>query len=547
MRLRCGSRTGRAVGRAALALALGLLLGQTLDSPPHPLERAGYHPRGHAYSCDSFSASSSSRAHYKYFRVRGEDDNRKLRLKLALQTLDTDCRSFHELAVSETNELVHHSFSEDGSRGGGTHEIELASVPILDARLQDLPPEQPSAPGDRRLFLGVPRGDGWKTYVYDRADLPEGVLEILRITLEYMQPWVLEFEPQTSQRSPTSTRGDDRIAQLSPDGRTLVSGGEYTELTVWDVETRTPQRAVHATSGLIVTDLAFSPDGAYLAASSGGKVLILDPRSWETVTTLNLGQDYSSPHLAFTPDGEHLLVQGKNIPAHRVAGSQIWQASDAAIEPRGEDVLAYRVAGWQPLPAHLSALVLRATQVWRPDGRWGLLGLGSGTNERWDRIYRQLHAELDGHGFLAAAAFSPDQRRVAVVTARRMDVYMLDYRLRIWDVVTGTVVRELHPFETRFSHRLEEISWTPDGDYLVGVSEEVRKGSGHQIEVWSLATGRQRGELVGATGAARGLALTPDGKTLIAVDDAGMVHFWDFEGAVKDMAALEASFPPVSR
>ena len=85
---------------------------------------------------------------------------------------------------------------------------------------------------------------------------------------------------------------------LSPDGKTLASGGDDDVITLWDVEAR--QRIGQPLEGHVsgVSSIAFSPDAKSLAAGDGAGTVILwdvDLESWLTracvIANRNLTQE----------------------------------------------------------------------------------------------------------------------------------------------------------------------------------------------------------------------------------------------------------------
>lgn len=522
MDLRRVNRAARSARQGLVAIGLGAFLGQILDSQTAALETSAGASWELGYSCASFPDLDTTRVQTGFFHLRGLEATRELPVKLKYSAFEPDCRTRHQFKVSETNQVAGHSFSDGGTRGFGRYQIEPAQAALLDGLLLDLPAEPPPPPGDRRLLLGLPRGDSWKTYVYDRADLPERVLEILRLTGGFIMPWVLNFQPQKILMPPTRLGYDAAIA-LSPDGRTLVFGGWYEALTVLDVETRRPLRSIPATSKLALRALAFSPDGRYLAADERWKIMILDARSWETVTTLDVDQIRGREEaLAFTLDGELLLVAGTSL-------------------------LVYRASSGERLPALPGAPIGTSRYVPSRNGKWAMIAREGGKVELWDVARRKLHVELDADGLMELAEFSPDQTRVAVATSSRPCLPDCERRIRVWEVKTGRLLRDFRAFEMPTTQRVEALSWVPGGDYLLGTSASEDRMDSRLIHVWSLATGRHRADFIGLSSTVRGLGLTPDGKSLVAGAGNGKIRWWDFEAGMKDVAALEASLPLLSQ
>ncbi|MRJ76375.1 hypothetical protein GEV29_07485 [Aeromicrobium sp. SMF47] len=80
-------------------------------------------------------------------------------------------------------------------------------------------------------------------------------------------------------------------------------------------------RVLDATVPGMLTDAAFTPDGAYVVARSYSRAYVLDARTWKQVDTLALPSVRQGETLAMEPDGRSILVgsEGGDSPLFRVA------------------------------------------------------------------------------------------------------------------------------------------------------------------------------------------------------------------------------------
>jgi len=92
----------------------------------------------------------------------------------------------------------------------------------------------------------------------------------------------------------------------SPDGATVVVGGDLNELTVLDFtlwrETHLRLPGAHG----VVTGLQFSPDGSLLLMLCGGTVTVWDATQWKVRTELSGAAPLTAA--AFSPDGRTLAL-----------------------------------------------------------------------------------------------------------------------------------------------------------------------------------------------------------------------------------------------
>ncbi|ROW09133.1 hypothetical protein VPNG_05780 [Cytospora leucostoma] len=147
---------------------------------------------------------------------------------------------------------------------------------------------------------------------------------------------------------------------------------------------------------------------------------------------------------------------------------------------------------------------------------------GCGSDRRvliWDTETFKLVLALEGHGNgidsgvedgAGNIAWSPDD--TMLVTCGR------DHHARIWDPNTGELIRR---FE-RFEEPISSCAWAPDGRSLVLGAFDTQRSlctwnlKGEKLYTW---TKKNRTE---------DLALSPDGRWLVAMDDKKHIYVYDF-------------------
>jgi WD40 repeat protein len=138
-------------------------------------------------------------------------------------------------------------------------------------------------------------------------------------------------------------------------------------------------------------------------------------------------------------------------------------------------------------------------------------------------------------------AFSPDAAFVAVATVHQIGKYWMDYRLGIWNMKIGELVHELRPFEHNERGEIDGLLWSPDGRYVLAAVRGDAFWTSRQIAIWSLKSGRHRGNLTGCPTGVTGIALLDDDRLVAGCSD-GKIRIWDIGRALQEVDAFERSF-----
>jgi WD40 repeat protein/serine/threonine protein kinase len=310
--------------------------------------------------------------------------------------------------------------------------------------------------------------------------------------------------------------GEVLSVALSPDGRTLASGGAGGEIKVWDMASRSEVRTLRAHQGQ-VHGLAFSPDGTRLASASlDGTVVVWDADAWDEALTLR-GHTGGVLGVVFSPDGRRLASAGTDKVV------RVWDPTD------GREVA--------DLPGHSDA-VFRLD--FSPDGARLASASLDGTVMVWDLDARRELVTFRGHGrMVRGVAFSPDGRRIASAdgTLWKSD----DGVVRVWDAATAEPLLALHGHVGEIS----SLAFSPDGRRLAS------GGADQTLRLWDVATGREALLLRGHADLISDLAFSADGRRLASASLDQTVRVWDArppgEEAGREVVALGARSRAVFR
>ncbi|RZN36806.1 MAG: WD40 repeat domain-containing protein, partial [Methanosarcinales archaeon] len=237
-----------------------------------------------------------------------------------------------------------------------------------------------------------------------------------------------------------------------------------------------------------VDAVAVTPDGRHAISGSWDNTLkVWDIESGEEIQTLT-GHTSSVYAVAVTPDGKH-AISGSDDNTLKV-----WDIES------GEEI--------QTLTGHTSWV--RAVAV-TPDGKHAISGSGDNTLKVWDIESGEEIQTLTGHTSWVRAV-TPDGRHAISGSG--------DNTLKVWDIESGEEIQTL----TGHTSLVYVVAVTPDGRHAIS-------GSGdNTLKVWDIESGKI---LVSFSGDAHffACAISPDGKTIVAGDASGRVHFLRLMGA----------------
>jgi WD40 repeat protein len=150
----------------------------------------------------------------------------------------------------------------------------------------------------------------------------------------------------------------------------------------------------------------------------------------------------------------------------------------------------------------------------------------------WDATTGQERFTLSGHpSFIDQVAFSPDGRLLASAG------YQL---VKIWDVATGTVLRELKGKELRTAGAHDFLAFSPAGDLLITAGDKT-------AQLWNVSSGRSLGVFQGHLSPnVHGLALSPD-QSRLATAGNREVKLWDVKSGQEILLLTLPELPADTR
>jgi len=365
---------------------------------------------------------------------------------------------------------------------------------------------------------------------------------------------------------------------FSSDGKMLASGSGDQTVKLWDVATgrelRTLAAGLTQLAGLPIS-VAFSRDGKTLATGAQ-LVKLWDVRSGNEIRTIRVTESNAPMErpVAFSYDG-HVLATGgggvklwdvvtgnalRTLPGDARALSFSPDQQTLAGTDRSE-IKLWNIKTGQELQTLAGSQLGIDSLAFNADGKLLAVGNSDNTVVLWDSVKRQELRVLKGHvSAISAVAVSGDDKVLASALAAGVAGIRRDDTIKIWDPVTGQLVRSLTGRNTGHS-----IGLSNDGTRLVSGSfgstvslwnvsqaEAQRKiavprdsrfvpdrvalssdgkliaagGRDNAIKLWDAGTGRLLFTLTGHIKSIRDLAFSPDSKLLASAGQDAAIKLW---------------------
>ena len=388
--------------------------------------------------------------------------------------LETNCLRCHSTATTEGGLLV--ESHEDLLRGGDSGSPIVAGQPDESPLIQQIegrakpkmPPKSDLAPEDIAVLRAwVAAGATYSPT--PRPSLDDRVPPVSQTAAVKPQVPSIAWRPDGAELALAAYR---QVQRLGPDGNVV---GRFEGL-------HDQVRAV-----------AFSPDGALLAAGGGtpgafGELVLYDAATGTLRWRLDGHRDYVY-HLAFNHDGTRLASCGYD----RLI--RVWDTATgkltAVLKEHTEAV--YAVAFSDDGQVLASAAADRSVKIWK---------VADGT---------RLYTITDPTDAVLTLAFRPTTRQLAAGGQ--------DKRVRVWEI-GDTAAR---PVSSRPAHRAAvlRLAFSRDGSRL------ATTGADREVKIWDAATGAPLRALGPQSDWAQGLAFSPDGRQLAVGRYDGSVSIYD--------------------
>lgn len=359
---------------------------------------------------------------------------------------------------------------------------------------------------DASRFVELLRPDGQPRMPYKQDALPADKIALIERWVKEgasydgadpTEDWIAVLRKTTPIVIPESYPVPVPITALafSPDGSTIAASG-YHEVTLWKTADGTLDRRL---SGLAerVYDIAYSPDGKWLATASGDpgqfgsvKLWTAEPSGGGKPARDLLESIDCALAVAFSPDSKRVAAAGADRAVH------VWE-----VDSGKEIVMIEDHADWV------------FDIAFSPDGKRIATASRDKTCKVFDVDKKESVATFPGHAqTVYAVAFSPDGKTVMSGGE--------DNLIRVWQPDSdGKQARQ----SGGFGGPIFRLQLTPDGKSLVGCSSDKT------LRLFNAGDGKETRSFTGHNDWVYSLAISPDGKTLASGSWDGEVRLWNLE------------------
>ena len=272
---------------------------------------------------------------------------------------------------------------------------------------------------------------------------------------------------------------------LSPDGRTLVSGGLDDRIMLWDLTTG-ERLGILTGHSKPINCLATSPDGKTLISCSDDDTI----KIWQL------------------PNGAMLRsLAGHSRDVNSVAISPDGQVFASGSEDR--TVCVWRTRTGELLQSFTDLAGMVRSVAISPNSQ--ILASGGLDNQikLWNLHTGHLVRTLSGHtNSVMSIAISPDGQTLASSSK--------DKTIKLWNPNTGAVIRTL----LGHTEIVNSIAISPDGKTLISGSNDKT------VKLWVLATGELIGTLTEHTNAVNVVAISANGHRFASGSSDNTVKVW---------------------
>jgi WD40 repeat protein len=295
-------------------------------------------------------------------------------------------------------------------------------------------------------------------------------------------------------------------AVFSPDGKYLSLSNKDFHVNIWDVSTG---------KSLAMMD-GFNEWPAQVAYSSDSKLLLTSGYEKMKIWEVPSGKSYKviskvEEPFALSPDGKYLV--GKFKPSDGAYQLKLYSfPSGELVETIGD--------------AHEK--MIRCVR-WSPDGSVFASSSDDSTIKIWEGTTGKLVKKISAGNKVGLFELCPEGFLIAAIVGEDPGSFFKPAEVLVFKVASGELIKKIEGF----SKGLEDLSFSPDGKYLV-TGERGPKASLWNVETWELTR-----TFDGHKYWVSHVSVSPNGKYLLT-GSADEFTLWNIEKGEKIKSAVAA-------
>ncbi len=330
---------------------------------------------------------------------------------------------------------------------------------------------------------------------------------------------------------------DEPIVSIAfrPDGRRIMSAS-FDKIQIWNVDGQEKPIVLDGHQDRIL-HAAWSPDGQRIASASHDKTArIWDPYGKGAGVILR-GHSDAVTRVEFSPDGQRVVTVSpdKTIRIWKTDGSNesiVLEGHEGAIfsttmSPDGRRILSTSADNtlriWNTDGSGSSTIVQRGERIylatWNSTGRRIFTPAPASSKvHMWDLDNRSESVVFqESEDAVGRAAFSPDERRIALLRNNRIIV------VRNVDQTGDAYTFEGHEEGTRIG----SIQFSPDGERIASAARDKT------VRVWKVRRPGTTRIFEGHTEPILDAVMSADGRRIVSGSDDKTVRIWNSDGTGK--------------